>query len=242
MVALIAVASAAYASDSAWLISVKAVSAAFGGGAALTVGVGTTTDTAQSWPTSVGSTANASNTAAYGDLAGQYRARKDVTRDLGAEAEGANGYGWDLLIGARADYAPATINICIWNNRTASLGAGGELNHALAYAFYKGDTLLAWFSDAGLVHDLAVSNGGMNAALWADANLLIKNSSSWSPTSAATGFYVTDTVTRSATGSFGDLGAYRFEAFAPTVPEPGSFMALGSGLIGLAGFAIRRRK
>ena len=28
----------------------------------------------------------------------------------------------------------------------------------------------------------------------------------------------------------------------PVVPEPGSFIALGTGLVGLAGFVIRKRK
>jgi hypothetical protein len=246
VVALLAVASAAYASDSAWYIQIKAVNpTTFGGGAGVTMGVGTSAELAQNFPTTTGSTANAESTAAYGDATSTYHSKHDVLRDT----VGTEEYAWDLKIGSRSDYAPSTINICIWNNTLALAGNGGAANASLAYALYKGDALLAWFSTGATQAQFANTYWkvpGLATAKWTDLAVIQKNSSTWSPSSTNQGFFVTDTVTKSEIGKFDDLANYSFKAFgyeAPVVtPEPGSIMALGSGLIGLAGFAIRRRK
>lgn len=241
VIALLAVASAAYASDNAWLISIKAVTpASAGGGAAALVGVGTTSDLTASFPASNGG-ATAEQSA--GDATNVFHSRHDGLRDV----DGQEAYEWGLKIGAKGTVPGTTlVNICIWNNATANLGAGGILNQNLAYALYSGNDLLAWFSsDLGTVKALAMAGDvGLTEGLWSNTSVLIKNATSWSPTTANMGFFVQRTVNNGA--AYGDLDTYRFVAFAPqeviVTPEPGSLMALGSGLIGLAGFAIRRRR
>jgi hypothetical protein len=239
VVALLVVASAAYASDSAWLISIKAVTATAAGGSAATVGVGTSSEQTAGFPASNGG-ATAERTAALGDTT--YHMRHDVARDLAAEAQGGTGYSWDLKIGARGTVGNTTaINICIWNNTLPNFGVGGELNHALVYGLFRGGELLKWFSDDAAIRPLATADDPeFTQDKWVNTSQLLKASTNWSPTVANMGFYITHTATNGA--GYADLEDYTFKAFAPTVPEPGSFMALGSGLIGLAGFAIRRRK
>lgn len=242
VVALIAVASAgAYATTSSWLISIKALTLTGGGNAAAMVGVGTTTET--------NTTSISSNGGAVAERTGTDTAYH-VRHDVAQQAVGAEDYSWNLKIGAKSATVPGTtvVNICLWNNQLANLGAGGELDHALVYGFYKAGELVKWFSDdVELMKANALAkDAAYTVDKWVSTSQLLKAASNWSPTTANWGYFIQDTVTNSS-GAWADVGDYSFQAFyAPTpetvTPEPGSFMALGSGLIGLAGFAIRRRK
>jgi hypothetical protein len=236
VVALLALTSAAYATESNWLISVKAVSPAFlNAGTAINLGVGTAASTANaSFPTTAQSTAQGEKTGSDTGYHNKHQYAQDTDGDVL--------YSWDLKIGAKSDATYSTINICLYNNAEPQLNTTNQvLDLALGYAFFDGQDLAAWFSTAGNKDAIVAQKGyaAADTAKWFDVSVLLK-AKGWNPTAASTGWYYTDTATKGT--NFDSLGSYSFQAFSVVTPEPGSLMAMGSGLIGLAGFAIRRRK
>jgi hypothetical protein len=146
-------------------------------------------------------------------------------------ATGATAGEFGLKIGEGGGFP--TININIYNLAT-SLGNDQALDTNLVYKFKNslGETLATFSS-------LANQRAGMVG--WNNVSVLMK-AGTWANGAADRGWFYTDT-TPVINSAFLSLENYSFSfEQAPPIPEPGSLLALGSGLIGMAGFAIRRRR
>ena len=147
---------------------------------------------------------------------------------------------WDLEVGT-GGVLPA-INVAIFNQAADILNANTALDiDNYYYEFKQGDTVLATWSS--LLNRVCL----IDAVGWidiADMDRGLLRAKGFTPTAGLTGYYVTITppVASASWAGLEDFSFSQYRLAVPGTPEPGSFLALGSGLVGLAGFAIRRRK
>ena len=101
--------------------------------------------------------------------------------------------------------------------------------------------MLGWNAlDTGIVKTNQFSPlGGETVKLYASADGATKGALLWTVVKGGTGVHL-DALTYE-TGSIG-IGSRFILEEAAVIPEPGSLLALASGLVGLLGFGIRRRK
>lgn len=135
-------------------------------------------------------------------------------------------YSFDIVIGIGTGYVAAGGNatqvyLAQWAPDKNGLATGWTLPTNYKVTVTKGQTTLATYTYAttpgfwvGGTAPAANKNGGL-------------------------GFWYTYDGTASSFASSTDILTV---TVSPNAPEPGSLLALGSGLIGLAGFAIRRRR
>jgi hypothetical protein len=225
------VVASASASTTNWVVMIKASNVDYNnGGSATTVGVYNTalTPSAASWPTTSGAAATAV------DASGSYYSKQILAAAGGDKT-------WGLKVGARSEYPISTVRLSLWNTALDAASRDTLLDTSNIYTLYHGQDLVAWFSNSAKADDTRYASN-----LWFDVSSLLQ-AKGWNPTAAATGWYKDMTVVKAA--GFAGIDSYSFSSIttynAPTpteTPEPGSLLALGSGLIGLVGFTARRRK
>jgi hypothetical protein len=229
--AVMSVSAGAYASATNWVILVKASTANYArGGSATVVGAyitGQNPTTAQ-WPDISGISVSA--------------VRVGDTYDSKYIASLGSQLTFDLKIGARNEYPDSTQRITLWNTAQDAADRDTSLDTSLVYTLYQGTTLKAWFTTPQ--HEDVWPYMFLDRALWHDVSDLLQVKG-WNPGAADTGFYLDVPVVKGA--NYDALADYSLSATPYMVehmdtPEPGSLLILGSGLIAMAGFTIRRRR
>jgi hypothetical protein len=227
---------AANASATNWVLVLKATSPTYtNAGGALTVGIGPVAADAvqtQTWPTASGSAAVAERSPA--DTT--FHAKHVI--GVGVAPVVPDNLVFKLLLGARPEYTAATVRLSVFNNLQDVQSRDTLLDSNRIYKLYSGaadtGTLLAWWSTA-----VDVNPYQLDAQKWWNVSTLLKPKG-WSPVVADTGWFIDRDVVKGA--GFADLANYALASEVIPTPEPGSLLAFGSGLVGLTGFAIRRRK
>ncbi|MCE5200422.1 MAG: PEP-CTERM sorting domain-containing protein [Armatimonadota bacterium] len=217
MVLGMAVAAGAATADNGWMMSIKAGIGALASSetaGAATIGVGTSISTAD-WPMPQQSPMVQVNVALPG---GSFIGTKN--RVLYTDAN----LRWDMYI---------------WNPMTSSDTVDLVVYNTSMYKMNTGDSFKLWEEDAKhagyytLLYSLtddARGTGTANAVAW-ETSLTVARTASVGTAAAPSGKHLIATAN------------YDLQTFTePIVPEPGSIVAMLSGLVGLAGFGIRRRK
>jgi len=128
------------------------------------------------------------------------------------------------------------LRLSIWNTALDAANRDTLLDTTKAISLWQGETLLAWFAQDGL----KAAGQDYAAGQRADIDVLLQ-AKGWNPGAAMTGWFIDVPATKGA--GFAELPVYtvKVENTEP-VPEPGSMLALASGLVGFAGMALRRRR
>lgn len=122
---------------------------------------------------------------------------------------------WDLNMYAVTGFASSTIYLNAWNTTAGGLNAAGP-----AVTLYQ-------------------VNDGTKVKLYTFDPAKL---GTWSSSAGVGGAFFQQGFTYTANGLGSESNPYKFQLVAGTVPEPGSLVAMLSGLAGLVGFGIRRRK
>jgi len=213
---LAGVASAALASDSQWCIYIRTGNldgTNIGNGGDLILGASGGTGIGADSPF-ISFVATGANIASM-DGAWQKNdfSRQDTTPPIS--------YTFNVTIGVGGDYAYNRVFINLWSGTKNGLSTGWDMPDNYVVTIAKGTNVHSWTRAQMWVSGTTPSSG--KAAI-VDGN--------------AVGFWYTYDSKQSFDNSTDDF----IVTIGPPVPEPGSILALGSGLAGLAGFAIRRRR
>ena len=231
LLAVFSMAVGAYASSSNWAIQIKPYTTGWGGlHTQSMLGVAATpTETHTPLAPGVG---RADAVIEKGD--GTFLTQQIVT----ANATADNPLTWNLKIGTGGTLT--ALNIAVLNQEKDFLGADIALDvDNYYYQFKNGITVLATWSTAENHPLLGAVDNWFDVA---DATNGLLRAKGFTPGAGNTGFFVTDD-TATTGGAWDLLEDYSFsQIVVPDVPEPGSMLAFGSGLVGLIGFAIRRRR
>jgi hypothetical protein len=229
VLAVMSVSAGAYASATNWVMLIKASATDYSyAGTATTFGVYTTAQapSTATWPTTAGSCATAVK------VGGSYYSKYITAAGLEQT--------YDLKVGARGEYPYQNLRLTLWNPAADAANRESALDTNLVFTLYQGDTLAAWFSTGAHRDDYRA----FASDRWFDVSVLMQPKG-WNPGPIATGFFL-DMPAVTGNGFYA-LADYSFSATPyrhgdPITPEPGSLLVLGSGLIGMTGFAIRRRR
>lgn len=137
-----------------------------------------------------------------------------------------------LIKDQRVSFAGTTMQ---WVIKLGGVNFANGINPESVYLF-------GWNPNDGAIvkTNQFVATGGETLALYASPDGIVKGAKLWDVVKGGTGAS-TDALTWKAGGMAVPLNSM-FILEETLVPEPGSILALASGLIGLIGFGTRRRK
>jgi len=162
----------------------------------------------------------------YGAIPGRTYVAKFGGAPLGVEVGKKGVIDWAFKIAGAAN---ATVYLTSWNTAGTTTAINALTDQVIK--LYLGD------ADGNKVGDAIWEyKAGTNGATWTGAGGIVGTANSTSAANA----YFQQSFTLGAADNAG--AAYKYFVLEATVPEPGSMVALFSGLIGLVGFGIRRRK
>ena len=210
-----AMAASAGTPDTAWVCQFRAINSVGVGQTQSTFTIGTKTNSTDAWLSTEGDTDYLSPIAGYGEMGTVVGTHTRVTTDYFAP-----------LTAAQDQTAPKVIDLYARING----GTDGNKNTITISGWVPSTQKLDEAGQTSVVELWLASDYGVTGktALWS----VPQNTSgtSGAPNYTSSAFAYTGT----------DIGL-KLVAYTPT-PEPGSILVLASGLVGLAGFGIRRRK
>lgn len=234
---LVSIASVAMATEEAWTMMFRASSTNPAQGAGNNMQLGTKTNSVEGKDTNDTKGTFAATTAAVGSLEPTFTDvpplyQNDFKAKLVNAGDSAR---WDIRLWLGTGYGFQTLQLGWWasgvNTVPATIGGKGVLYELFLLADPTGEHATLVSPTQAIWSSTAPVGGSSTAPL---DKLIWTSAAAFAPEGTAG-------TLKMAAGAAGE-GGIRLQFKATVVPEPGSMLALGSGLIGLAGFAIRRRR